>query len=80
VLLVRITAREFIRLWQTSNSVAEVAMKTRTKKNAVPVRAYRYRKLGIPLKEFPYVEAEANGLSSFPNGINAQPCGHASRQ
>jgi hypothetical protein len=58
VVPVRITAREFIRLWQTSNSVAEVAMKTRTKKNAVRVRAYRYRKLGIPLKDFPYVEVE----------------------
>jgi hypothetical protein len=33
-------------------------MKTRTKKNAVRVRVYRYRKLGIPLKDFPYVEAE----------------------
>lgn len=55
---IRVGASEFIRVWQTSNSVAEVAMKTRSKKNAVRVRACRYRKLGIPLKEFPVVEVE----------------------
>ena len=53
-----VTAREFIRIWQTSNSVAEVAMNVRRKKNAVRVRAFRYRGMGIPLKEFPPVDVE----------------------
>jgi hypothetical protein len=54
-----IPPREFIRVWQTSASVAEVAAKVRSKKNACRVRAYRYRQRGVPLKEFPPVEIEA---------------------
>jgi hypothetical protein len=50
--------REFITAWQGSNSVAEVAQKVRAKKNAVRVRAMRYRRHGIPLKQFPPVEVE----------------------
>jgi hypothetical protein len=50
--------REFIKAWQESSSVAEVAQKVRSKKNACRVRAYRYRQRGIPLKEFPFVEIE----------------------
>src|SRR5947209_3143777 len=53
-----VSAREFIRVWQTSSSVAEVAAKVRRKKNAVRVRAYRYRQMGVPLKEFPEVVIE----------------------
>jgi hypothetical protein len=53
-----VSPREFIRVWQTSASVAEVASKVRRKKNACRVRAYRYRQLGVPLKEFPPVEVE----------------------
>jgi hypothetical protein len=53
-----VSPREFIKAWQESNSVAEVAQKVRAKKNAVRVRAFRYRQLGIPLKEFPPVEYE----------------------
>ncbi len=37
-------------------AVAEVSKKTGIRKKAVRVRAYRYRKLGIPLKYFPPVE------------------------
>jgi hypothetical protein len=50
----RVTAREFIRIWQTSNSVAEVAKKTGCTKKTVRVRGWRYRSLfDIPLKVFP---------------------------
>lgn len=55
---VRVDARKFIEIWQTSTSVAEVAAKTRSKKGACKVRAYRYRQRGVPLKEFPPVEIE----------------------
>jgi hypothetical protein len=55
---VTVSPREFIRVWQTSASVAEVASKVRRKKNACRVRAFRYRQLGVPLKEFPPVEVE----------------------
>lgn len=50
--------REFIRIWQSAESVAEVAMKVRRSKNACRVRAFRYRDLGVPLKEFPPVIIE----------------------
>jgi hypothetical protein len=53
-----VSPREFIRVWQTSASVAEVASKVRRKKNACRVRAYRYRQMGVPLKVFPPVEVE----------------------
>jgi len=52
------TAREFVKAWQESSSLGEVAAKLRTKKNACRVRAYRYRKMGVPLKAFPPVEFE----------------------
>jgi hypothetical protein len=47
------TPRHFIKVWQESSSVAEVAQKVRSNKNACRVRAYRYRQLGVPLKEIP---------------------------
>jgi hypothetical protein len=50
--------REFIKAWQESSSVAEVASKVRRSKNACRIRAFRYRERGIPLKEFPPVEYE----------------------
>jgi hypothetical protein len=53
---VRATPEEFIAAWQSSNSVAEVARKIGSRKQAVRTRAYRYRQLGISLKEFPPVE------------------------
>ena len=55
---VTITAREFVRVWQTSNSVAEVAKQVQRTKNAVRVRAFRYREMGVPLKQFPALEIE----------------------
>jgi hypothetical protein len=48
-----VSPREFIRVWQQSNSVAEVAQKVRRNKSACRVRAHRYRRRGVPLKEFP---------------------------
>ena len=53
-----VTPRDFIKAWQTSSSVAEVAAKVRRKKRAVRTRACRYRQLGIPLKDFPPVDVE----------------------
>jgi len=52
----RVPPQEFIEVWQSSNSVAEVAKKTGMLKKTVRVRACRYRKLGIRLKDFPPVE------------------------
>jgi hypothetical protein len=50
---VMMSARAFVKAWQESSSIAEVASKVRRKKSAVRVRAYRYRQRGVPLKEFP---------------------------
>jgi hypothetical protein len=54
----RTTAKDFIRYWQQSSTTAEVARKARCTTNAVRVRACRYRKMGVPLKEFPSIEPE----------------------
>ena len=54
----RVSPREFIQVWQTSETVAEVAQKLRTRKGTVRVRAFRYRALGVPLKYYPPVEVE----------------------
>jgi len=51
-----VSPREFIEAWQGSSSVAEVAKKTGMLKKTVRVRACRYRKVGIPLRDFPPVE------------------------
>lgn len=53
-----VSARDFIGIWQTSSSIAEVARKCGAGKNACRVRCYRYRQMGIPLKEFPVVVVE----------------------
>lgn len=54
----RVPPKEFIRVWQQAESVAEVAQKLRCKKGTCRVRAFRYRKMGVPLKVFPPVEVE----------------------
>jgi hypothetical protein len=53
------SAREFVRIWQSSASIAEVAKKVGRSKNACRVRAFRYREYyGVPLKYFPPIELE----------------------
>ena len=51
-----VNAREFVGIWQSSSSVAEVAKQVQRTKNAVRMRAFRYREMGVPLKQFPVVE------------------------
>ena len=66
------TPREFIEAWQSSSSVAEVASKLRSKKNACRVRAFRYRKMGVPLKEFlsAWIELpDWEGLAEYAAGL-----------
>ena len=46
------TPMEFVQAWQTSSAVAEVASRLRMKKDQVRVRASRYRKKGVPLKQY----------------------------
>lgn len=52
----RATPKEFITAWQTSGAVAEVASKLGMTTQQCRMRAWRYRHLGIPLKEYPPVE------------------------
>jgi hypothetical protein len=54
-----VLAREFIEAWQHSASLGEVAKRVGATKNACRVRAFRYRKRGIPLKEFPPSETSS---------------------
>jgi hypothetical protein len=63
-----VSPEKFIEAWQTSSSVAQVASKLQMKKAQVRVRACRYRKRGVPLKDFPYVpppEVDWEGLSRY---------------
>ena len=48
-----VSAEAFVRAWQSSSSVAEVACKLQMKKSQVRLRACRYRKHGVRLKEYP---------------------------
>ena|SRR5947209_1201377 len=43
----------FVAAWQASASLAEVAQRVGARKNACRMRAWRYRKMGVPLKVFP---------------------------
>jgi transposase-like protein len=52
----KVSAREFVKAWQESSSVAEVARKVGSNSNACRVRAFRYRQNGVELKHFPFVE------------------------
>jgi hypothetical protein len=49
----RPTPVEFIAVWQTSTTLAEVASRLRMTKSQCWVRAWRYRRRGVPLKVFP---------------------------
>ena len=46
-----VTAEEFVRIWQSSETTAEVAEKTGLKKSGVSNRASRFKTKGIPLKD-----------------------------
>lgn len=68
-------AREFVRIWQLANSVAEVAKQVNRTKNAVRVRAFKYRERGIPLKYFPPVEQESidwDELAEYAESIETE--------
>ena len=71
----RPTPAEFIKAWQTSSSVAQVASKLRMKKDQVRVRACRYRQKGVRLKK--YVPAEIpvwdwGKLAAYAESFEAQ--------
>lgn len=46
------SAKQFVRIWQESNSNQEVACRLGVTESASSVRARRYRKKGIELKKF----------------------------
>jgi hypothetical protein len=74
------SAREFVRAWQSSSSVAEVSSKIQSSKNAVRVRAHRYRQLGVPLKVFATMEFESidwDSLAEYAKSLNAGHTGDA---
>jgi len=48
----QLMAEEFVRIWQTSNSVQEVAEKTGYKSTTLSVKANSLRRMGIPLKKY----------------------------
>lgn len=48
----RISPEDFVRIWQTSETFAEVLKRTGMKGNSCSVRAQHYRKKGIALRKF----------------------------
>lgn len=48
----KVTAEQFIRVWQTSSSPVEVSKRLDMTYSSVNARAADYRKKGIPLKSF----------------------------
>jgi hypothetical protein len=76
-----VSAREFVRIWQTSASVAEIAKKIGRSKNACRVRAFRYREdFGVPLKHFPPVlieEIDWGELAEFAESLEVRQAGSA---
>ena len=51
-------------------------MKVGSKTNACRVRAFRYRAMGVPLKEFPYVEIpliDWDELAQYANEVLVAP-------
>ena len=48
----RIPPKKFIEIWQTSDTLADVAVQAGSKKTACSVRAANLRNRGIPLKSF----------------------------
>jgi hypothetical protein len=68
----KVMPREFITVWQASNSVAEVSQKTGLSKSAVRTRACRYRQLGVRLKQFPVIAIEPtdwNELAEYAESL-----------
>src|SRR3990170_1221542 len=49
----RVSAEEFVKVWQNSNSLNEVSERTGISAAYANSRACRYRKNGVPLKKFP---------------------------
>lgn len=50
-----VSAKAFVETWQSSGSLSEVAQKLKMKRSAARLRAFRYRRRGVPLKDFPPV-------------------------
>lgn len=47
-----LSPEEFVRIWQSSESVAEIVERTGVKADCLYSRACHYRKHGVPLKKF----------------------------
>jgi transposase len=50
---VRVSPEDFVRAWQESQSLSEVARKTGLSISTVSARAQTYRRKGVRLKPFP---------------------------
>lgn len=54
-----VSRTRFIKLWQASATLAEVAKKAKCTPQVASTRAYRMRKAGIPLKHMGVEDIEA---------------------
>jgi hypothetical protein len=64
--------REFVRVWQESSHLHEVARKVGSTKDACSRRASRYRDMGVPLKfmaEIPGEPTDWDELAEYARGL-----------
>jgi hypothetical protein len=49
----KVSPEEFVRIWQESDTIDQVAARTGYRRNAAKQRASNYRVRGVPLKQMP---------------------------
>ena len=70
----KVTPHEFVKAWQTSTSVIEVAKKTNMKLGNVRSRASVYRKKGFPLRSMRRGRqaVDWNGLADYARKLEVK--------
>jgi len=68
----RLSASEFVTVWQTSSSVAEVMRRTGLTRAAASTRASSYRRKGVPMKTMygtPSPKVDWKGLAALAKAL-----------
>ena len=66
--MAKLSPKEFIQIWQSSQTLDEVVERTGMFKTSVNSRAYGYRRKGVPLKKF----KATRGVSEYDWGSLAE--------
>lgn len=66
----KIDAYEFVRVWQSSDSLLEVAFTLGVSVQIASMRSMNYRKKGVPLKKLARQKVDWKALAEFTKGLN----------